>query len=64
MVIPARHIWKTVATIAGYRADLRKYNLHIGRTMRDLEMRTEGKTNKRFDALLEDLEEAERKKQN
>ncbi|WP_034851945.1 hypothetical protein [Sinorhizobium sojae] len=64
MVIPARHIWKTVATIAEYRADLRKYNLHIGRTMRDLEMRTERTTNKHLDALLEDLDTAERKKQN
>ncbi|MCA1489449.1 hypothetical protein [Sinorhizobium alkalisoli] len=64
MVIPSRHIWKTVATIAGYRADLRKHNLHIGRTMRDLETHTEGKPNKRIQALLEELETAERKRQN
>lgn len=65
MTTPARQILKTITEITRYRADLRKHNthnLHIGRTMRDLHKRTEGKPNKRIEALLDELERNERSK--
>ncbi len=64
MAIPMRHIWKTINSIPGQRTELRKYNLHIGRTIRDLEMHTEGKPNKGLQDLLQKLEQAEREKRN
>ncbi|AFL48992.1 hypothetical protein USDA257_c03950 [Sinorhizobium fredii USDA 257] len=39
---------------------MRNHNLHIGRTLRELEMHTEGKSNERLQALLENLERTER----
>ncbi|ASY55380.1 MULTISPECIES: hypothetical protein [Sinorhizobium] len=38
------------------------HNLHIGRTLRDLEMHTEEKGNERLQALLENLEQCEGKR--
>ncbi|MDE3811350.1 hypothetical protein I7I49_13810 [Sinorhizobium meliloti] len=60
MKIPSRHIWKTVNEAGRYQADLRDRNLHIGKTMRDLQRHSEEKYNKRIQALLETLERAER----
>jgi len=64
MKIPSRHIWKTVNDIPRHRADRSNQNLHIGRTMRDLQRHTEEKHNMRLQALLERLEQTERKMQN
>lgn len=60
MKIPSRHIWKTVNEISRQRAGLRSQNLHIGRTIRDLQSHTEQKANQRLDALLDNLDRAER----
>ncbi|WEX78106.1 hypothetical protein PYH37_002958 [Sinorhizobium numidicum] len=46
---------------ARQKSDLRNHNLHIGRTIRDLQMHTEEKLNARLQGLLEELEKAERK---
>lgn len=64
MKIPSRHILKTVTEITRPEADMNIRNLHIGRTLRDLEMHTEEKSNERLQALLEDLEQSERRRRN
>ncbi len=64
MNIPSRHILKTVTEITRHEADTRSDNLHIGRTLRELEMHTEEKSNEHFQGLLENLEQAERKLRN
>ncbi|MEY9100234.1 hypothetical protein ABIA24_003143 [Sinorhizobium fredii] len=56
MKLPSRHILKTVTEIPRHAADLRNHNLHIGRTLCELEMRTEGKSNEHLQGLLENLE--------
>lgn len=61
MKIPSRHIWKTVNEASRYDADLRSQNLHIGRTLRDLQLHSEERPNNRIQALLETLERAERR---
>ncbi|WEX88035.1 hypothetical protein PZN02_000487 [Sinorhizobium garamanticum] len=60
MKIPSRHIWKSVTEVARHNAPVRRHNLHIGRTMRDLHIHTEEKRNKRLQALLDALEKAEK----
>ncbi len=60
MKMPSRHIWKTVNEAGRHRADLRNRNLHIGRTMRDLQRHSEEKYNKRIQALLDTLDRVER----
>lgn len=64
MAILTRQIWKTINSIPGQRSELRKYNLHIGRTIRDLEMHTEEKPHQGLKDLLQKLEQAEREKRN
>ncbi|OAP40993.1 hypothetical protein AU381_03655 [Sinorhizobium glycinis] len=62
MKIPSRHILKTVTEITLHEAGVRNHNLHIGRTLRDLEMHTEEKSNERFQSLLENLDQSERRR--
>ncbi|APG90098.1 hypothetical protein SAMCFNEI73_Ch0774 [Sinorhizobium americanum] len=64
MKIPSRHILKTVTEITRPEADMSVHNLHIGRTLRDLEMHTEEKGNERLQALLENLEQCEGRRRN
>ena len=64
MKIPSRHILKTVTETVRPESDMNVQNLHIGRTLRDLEMHTEEKSNDRLQALLEDLEHSERRRRN
>lgn len=64
MKLPSRHILKTVTEIPRHAADLRNHNLHIGRTLCELEMHTEEKSNERLQGLLKNLERAERESRN
>ncbi|WP_240545180.1 hypothetical protein [Sinorhizobium fredii] len=59
--MPSRHILKTVTEIGRREADVSIHNLHIGRTLRDLEMHTEEKRNERLQVLLDNLEQSERR---
>ena len=61
MKIPSRHIWKTVNEITRYKGDPHFRHLHLGRTIRDLQRHSEEKYNNRIQALLQSLEEAERR---
>ncbi|PLT86677.1 hypothetical protein BMJ32_32130 [Sinorhizobium medicae] len=60
MKISSRHIWKTVNEAGRHQAELRNQNLHIGRTMRELQQQSEQKYNNRLQRLLETLEQTER----
>ncbi|WP_018234740.1 hypothetical protein [Ensifer sp. BR816] len=62
MKIPSRHILKTVTAITRHEADASNHNLHIGRTLRELEMHTQEKSNERLQFLLDSLDQSERRR--
>lgn len=55
MKISSRHIWKTVNEAGRHQAELRNQNLHIGRTMRELQQQSEQKYNKPAPASARDV---------
>jgi hypothetical protein len=64
MKIPSRHILKTVTAITRHEADASNHNLHIGRTLRELEMHTQQKSSEHLQSLLDSLEQSERRLRN